>query len=354
VELTRGNITESLHFGAAAVVDSGGRLLAGLGNPEAVTFLRSTAKPLQAITLVEDGGIDHFGFTDEEVSLMCASHCGTDHHASVAASIQAKAGVGEGDLLCGIHNPLDRQTYKAMILRGEQSTANRHQCSGKHSGMLANCVLHGFPTGDYIDPEHPLQRMVKEANAEMWEIDPDDIEMGIDGCSVPVFAVPLKNAALGFARLVDPHALPEKRRLACARITQAMTRHPKMVAGDGWFDTELMRAGHGTLVTKMGAEGFQSVGVFPGVSSPWPLGLGIALKIEDGDLRGKIASLVAVEVLRQLGVLSMQQLEALKRFYTRPIYNWRKLEIGEMRPVFELAYYGEGLKMSEVSHARAS
>lgn len=339
-ELIRGSLLESLHLGAIAVVDAAGKLLASLGNPNQLAFLRSTAKPLQAISFVEAGGMEAFGFSEEELALMCASHCGSDHHAAVAASMQHKAGLQESDLLCGVHAPLDRATFKAMILRGEEPGPNRHQCSGKHTGMLANCLLRGFPLENYIDPEHPLQKLVLETNAQMWDLPAESIQIGIDGCSVPVFAVPLCNAAYGFARLSDPSGLGEQRAAACRRITAAMTAFPKMVAGDGWFDTELMRAGAGRLVTKMGAEGFQSVGVMPGVSAISANGMGVAVKILDGDQRNSVAALVAVEVLRQLGALLPGEEAALKKFDARPLYNWRRMEIGRIQPVFKLQFHG--------------
>jgi L-asparaginase II len=239
-----------------------------------------------------------------------------------------------------VHAPLDRETWRAMILRGEEPTPNRHQCSGKHSGMLANCQLHGYSLENYIDPNHPLQELVLAVNAEMWDIPAASVGIGIDGCSVPVFAVPLRNAAYGYARLMDPADIPEKRSLACRRITAAMTGFPEMVAGNGWFDTELMRAGAGSLITKMGAEGFQSVAIRPGKTDLSSRGVGVAIKIMDGDLRGSIASLVAMETLRQLGALTKEEEGVLSQFGSRPLRNWRGLEIGQIEPVFKLNFYG--------------
>jgi L-asparaginase II len=347
-ELTRGDIVESVHLGAAAVVDAGGRLLASYGNPYAVTYLRSSAKPIQALQFVEDGGVERFGFTDEELSLICASHHGSDHHAAVAASMQQKIGVSEDDLLCGVHWPSDKAAANAMLLRGEKPTPNRHNCSGKHTGMLASCKLHGFPIEDYIRPDHPLQQLILKVNSEMWDMQPEQVHIGIDGCSVPVFGIPLYNAALGFARLSDPAGLPQKRAEACQHITRAMTGFPKMVANDGAFDTELMRAGRGRWVSKIGAEGYQNIGVGPGLTA-FPArgigspisdapGIGVAVKILDGDQRGGISSLTGLEVLRQLGALSADDLAQLSAFHTRPIKNWRGFEVGILRPVFDLEW----------------
>ncbi len=323
-------------MGAIAVVDADGHLLASYGNPETVAYMRSSAKPIQAISFVEDGGMEKFGFTDEELSLICASHHGTDQHAKTAAAMQKKIGVTEKDLLCGVHWPTDRETTNAMLLHGEKPTPNRHNCSGKHTGMLANCKLHGFPIADYIQPDHPLQQLILKVNSEMWEMPADEVEIGIDGCSVPVFGVSLYKAALGFAKLCDPANLPEKRAAACRHITSAMTAYPKMVANDGAFDTELMRSGQGRLVCKAGAEGFRNIAVKPGVTTISARGIGVALKILDGDQRGGVTSLVGVEVLKQLGAISKEELEQLKAFYTRPIKNWRGFEIGIIRPIFSL------------------
>ena len=335
-ELTRGESIESAHMGAVAVVDAGGCLLASYGNPYAVTYLRSSAKPIQAIPFVEDGGVEKFGFTEEELSLICASHYGTDHHAAVAASMQKKVGVTENDLLCGVHMPSDRATANAMIKRGEAPTPNRHNCSGKHTGMLASCRLHGFPIEDYIQPKHPLQQLILKVNSEMWELPADEVHIGIDGCSVPVFGISLYHAALGFARLCDPADLPEKRAAACRKITKAMTSFPKMVANEGAFDTELMRTAQGKIVCKAGAEGFRNVGIMPGLTTFSKRGIGIALKIMDGDQRGGMTGLVALEVLRQLGALSKAELDLLKDFDTRSIKNWREFEVGVVRPIFQL------------------
>ena len=338
VELTRGAITESVHLGSIAVVDADGHLLASYGNADTVTFLRSSAKPIQAISFVEDGGMEAFDFTEEELSLICASHHGTDDHAKTAASMQKKIGVSEDDLLCGVHWPSDHATANAMLLRNEKPTPNRHNCSGKHTGMLANCRLHGFPIADYIQADHPLQQLILKVNCEMWNMPAEEVEIGIDGCSVPVFGISLYKAALGFARLCDPADLPEQRAAACRRITSAMTTYPRMIANDGSFDTELMRTGQGRLVCKAGAEGFRNIGIMPGVTGFSGRGIGIAMKILDGDQRGGITSLVAMEVLRQLGAISVRDMDQLKEFDTRPIKNWRGLEVGVIRPVFSLTF----------------
>lgn len=336
VEVTRGPIVESVHFGAAAVVDVDGKLVASIGDPYTVTFLRSSAKPFQALKFVEMEGPQHFGLTDEEVAIMCASHSGTDRHFEVVSSIQQKVGIKESDLMCGVHYPLDEQTANTMRVRGEVPTSNRHNCSGKHTGMLAQATMRQLPFADYLDSQHPVQQANLQVFCEMCSLTPKDVLLGLDGCSAPVFAVPLFNAALGYARMADPRDLAPARAKACRAITRSMTSYPFMVGGPNRFDTAIMEVGNGLIFVKGGAEGYQGVGLLPGALGPGSEGLGIALKVSDGDLTARACSTVAIEILRQLGVLSAAQLEALKPYGRRPVYNWRKLEVGELRACFTL------------------
>ncbi|HEB66032.1 MAG TPA: asparaginase [Chloroflexi bacterium] len=333
--LTRGETVESVHFGAIAICDNRGNLLWHYGNPDTITFLRSTAKPFQALPFVEAGGVEHFGLTARETALICASHSGTDEHVAVAASIQRKAGVTEDDLLCGTHPPYHQETAERLKAAGEEPTPNRHNCSGKHSGMLAFARMIGAPTADYVNPSHPVQQRILHTFAEMCGLAPSQVALGTDGCSAPNFAVPLRSAALAYARLCDPSALPPARAAACRKITAAMTAYPEMVGGPGRFDTALMRLGGGKIVSKAGAEGYQGIGLLPGALGSGSPALGIVFKISDGDARKKARSAVAVEILRQLGALDETQLQALASFGPRfPIHNWRKLQVGEGYPVF--------------------
>lgn len=338
VEATRGSVVESVHFGAVAVVDSEGRLIASYGSPEAVSCLRSSSKPIQILPFVEDGGVEKFGITEKELAVMCASHSGTDEHVAVVDGIQKKIGVAESDLLCGTHPAIDKETAKAMILRGETPTPLRHNCSGKHTGMLANALLHDLSIENYIDADHPLQKLLLKTFAEMCDLEPEDVKLGIDGCSVPVFAVPLFNAAYAFARIADPVSLAENRAEACRKISQAMMHHPFMVAGPNRFDTALMEAAAGSVFCKGGAEGYHCIGIMPNMIDGHSHGLGIAIKVADGDAAGRAIALTAVETLRQLGVLNNEMLAGLANFDRRPIYNWRHFEVGELRPCFTLEF----------------
>lgn len=334
LEATRGNIVESLHYGAFVAVDGTGKIVAGQGDTGLVTFLRSSAKPFQALPFVEMDGDTHFGLTPRELALMCASHSGTDDHVAVLRGMQAKIGVTEADLLCGVHTPYHEPTAKAMLLRGEAPTPNRHNCSGKHTGMLAHARLRGYSTEEYIRFDHPVQTTILQAFSEMCSVPVDQIELGVDGCSAPVFAIPLYNAALSYARLCDPSQLEPRRAQACRRITSAMLANPDMVAGPGRFDTRLMTVAGGRILTKAGAEGYQTIGIMPGALYAGSPAIGIAVKAADGDLGGRVRPCVCTALLRQLGALSDEEVAALPEFAPRPIHNWRGLPVGDLRPAF--------------------
>lgn len=336
-ELTRGPIVESQHFGAFAVVDVHGSLLAAHGDPNLVTYLRSTAKPFQALPFIERNGDAYFGLTPKEIALMCASHSGTDEHVETVRAMQEKIGVTVDDLMCGFHYPYHEPTADAMKARGEQPTPYRHNCSGKHTGMLAHAKMRGLPTENYIAFDHPIQHDILDAFAAMCGIAPEKVALGIDGCSAPNFAVPLYNAALGYARLCDPRGLPSERAAACRRITAAMTAHPEMVGGPERFDTTLMRVARRRIVVKGGAEGYQGMGLLPGALGPDSPGIGIAIKISDGDSSGRARHGVSLEILRLLGALSDAEQDQMADFGPRKtLRNFRKLEVGESRPNFTL------------------
>lgn len=352
VETTRGAVVECVHYGALAVCDAAGELIAAVGDADAPAYLRSSSKPFQILPLLEGGGMERFGLTERELAVMCSSHNGTDDHLSVVAGIQRKIGISAGDLLCGTHTPSDPRTAERMFLNGEENSPLRHNCSGKHTGMVAQALLYGDPVADYINPEHPVQRRILRAFSEMTAVPLEEIIIGVDGCSAPVFAVPLRAAAFAFARLADPTALPEPRRSALRRVFAAMVEHPDMVAGYDSFDTDLMLTGGGKILTKGGAEGYQALALLPGAGAAGSAALGIALKISDGDLGqvsrseriarvahdggGRARSTAVVEALRQLGALNEAQLAELKDYLPRPQYNWRRIQVGEVRPVFTL------------------
>ena len=343
-EVTRGDLVESVHYGCIAVVNSNGKLIASYGDPQTVAFLRSSAKPFQALPFVERGGVEQFSFTPRELSIACASHEGSDLHVETVQGMQKKVGIEERHLQCGSHLPGDVSAFKALILNEGTPTPIRNNCSGKHTAMLAHAKMRGLPLENYLDINHPIQQDILASFADMCLIPSEKVVLGTDGCSAPNFAVPLYNAALGMARFCDPHALSEARANACRKIVSAMTSHPEMVSADGEFDCELMRAGEGKILCKRGAEGYQIIGLMPGVLGDDSPGVGIAFKVSDGDASRKDMNLessvrvrpaVTLEILRQLGALSTEQEKALGRFGpVKSIQNHRGIVTGQSRPVF--------------------
>lgn len=336
-ELTRGGLVESIHYGSIAISDNQGRLVGWYGDPNTKTFLRSSAKPLQALPFIEQNGQEHFDLAQEEVALICASHSGTDKHIAAIQSIQKKTGVSQTELMCGTHPVFDEATARAMRDRNEELTPNHHNCSGKHTGMLAFAHMQSWSTSDYLERHHKVQENILSTFSEMCGVPEDEIVIGIDGCSAPNFAIPLYNTALAFARLCDPENFSKERASACRSITAAMMANPFMVAGPGRFDTRIMEVTSGNVISKGGAEGYQALGIMPGALGVDSPALGIAFKISDGDLRMRARPAISLEILRQLNALTPEQLSELSNYGpSQTLKNWREIEVGEASPAFQL------------------
>ncbi|HKR22242.1 MAG TPA: asparaginase, partial [Pyrinomonadaceae bacterium] len=297
--------------------------------------LRSSAKPLQALPLLTSGAAEHFGFTDEEVALACASHNGEPIHTKIVASMLEKIGRGPEALKCGVHEPYSPEAAGLLRARNELPNALHNNCSGKHAGMLAVALHLGAPTENYEAAENPVQIAIAQAVAQFTDVPIEDIAVGIDGCAAPIFGVTVRAMALAYARLVSvPSSFDETTRNACTRISRVMTAYPELIGGTSErLDTEIMRAAPGRIVSKVGAEGVYTAGILP--CEQWPNGLGLALKIEDGDDK-RARPTVVVESLRQLGVLFDASLEAVSRYAFFPIQNRRGDVAGEIRASFAL------------------
>ena len=337
VQVVRGDTVESIHHAAVAIVDVSGRLIASLGNPQVVTYMRSTAKPLQSLPLLESGAPAQFDFSEKEIALICASHTGTDMHVRVAQGILNKIGLSESDLKCGTHPPFDRAKAEELVRSGQEPTPIRHNCSGKHAGMLAYARHMNYPVGSYLEMTSPVQKRINLAVTEMTGVTPF---MGIDGCSAPNFAVSLYAAAWAYAKLADPASLPPERAVASGTAVRAMINHPELVGGEGRFDTHLMRAGRGELVSKGGAEGFQGIGIYPGVLGPDSPAYGVAIKIADGAYVHRSVSIVALRVLNQIGlrIEHEDRDQELEPFQTYRVHNYSGLDVGEVRANFQLNF----------------
>jgi L-asparaginase II len=323
--VTRGGVLESVHAGSVAVVDRAGRLLYAAGDPEFPTFTRSSLKPLQALPFVAADGPARFGFTQQETAMLCASHAGEPRHVEAAAAMLAKAGNTAAELQCGTHPPY---CYEA---RGEVPppppySPLGHNCSGKHSGMLAHCTACGYTRHDYLAFDHPLQREIRRAVATFSGVPEAALASGIDGCSAPNYAMPLSRLALAFARLASATDDPDYG-AAPRTLADAMTAHPGMVSGEQGADLMLMTAGGGDWVAKVGAEGVHALGVRS-------RGIGIAVKVADGSARGRGPAIVAV--LDQLGLLDDEARRALQPMARPPVRNVRGTVTGDTHAVVVL------------------
>lgn len=335
----RGGVVESVHYGAIAVVTASGDLYAWAGNPKAVTFLRSSAKPFQAIPLVEMGGVEKFKMTAEELAITCASHSSTDIHLKTIHRLQDKIGVSEEDLLCCSHPPFDQASRAKLRDLGKSPTPNYHNCSGKHTGMLGQAALLGASREKYTEVDHPVQEQILEVFCDFCGLEKNQVLIGRDGCSVPTFAIPLDKAALAWARLVGPDSFPQSRSRACREITKAMGENPFYVAGPGRLDTRLMEALKGKIISKAGAEAYQAVGVFENAIAPGSPPLGITMKISCGDQGKRALGPITLEVLHQLGLLFPAHMKALSDLGPAQEYhNQCQIPIGEGKPCFQLQY----------------
>lgn len=324
VEVVRGAIVESRHAVHAAVVDSGGQLRAWVGDPDWVTFFRSGAKPFQALPLVRDGAIDRFGLTFEELALCCGSHSGEARHLATAVSMLQKIGVDAESLACGPHPPIHEQTRRDLAEEGLEPVRLHNNCSGKHVGMLALARVHGWEIAGYNRPEHPVQGRILSEVARWAEVPFEAIGMGTDGCGAVCFALPLRQMARAYANLAAAARAGER---DATYIVGAMTNYPEMVAGEGRLCTDLMEQTAGRLFAKVGAEGLYCVGV-PGAE------LGVAVKVEDGSSRAVGPAILTV--LRQLDLISEDDLSALWSHAYPDVYNTCGDLVGQLRPQLDL------------------
>lgn len=336
VEVRRGSITESWHRGHVIAIEPDGHVVAHLGAPQTtVTFLRSAAKPFQALPLLTSGAADRFDFTEREVALACASHNGEPIHTELVTSMLKKIGLGPEALKCGVHEPYGVEAARVLRERGEAPNVLHNNCSGKHAGMLALALHLGAPIETYNRAENPVQLAVGKVVSQFTGVPVEDMAVAVDGCAVPVFGMTIKTMALAYARLVSPPlSFDNATRRACERIVHVMSSYPELIGGTSdRLDTEIMRAAPGRLISKVGAEGVYTAGIKP--CEEWPRGLGVALKIEDGDDR-RARPTVVVESLRQLGVLKDESLEAVARYAFFPVLNRPGDVVGEIVAKFEL------------------
>lgn len=327
VEFTRGGIVECQHRAYVAVYDSDGNKIYSLGDPEFVTFLRSSAKPFQSFAAVLSGAVDKFGFTPAELALTSGSHGGEPIHVETVTAILRKLGLDESALKCGTHPPLDGGARNMLRDSGEEPRRIHHNCSGKHSGMLATAVALGEDIECYLDPHHPVQTFISEIIATLAGISVDQIRIGIDGCSAPVHAFSMKDAATAFARLIEPSGLPEEYVIAAQRIADAARAHPEMIAAcQDRICSELIKAGrHVDLIAKGGAEGYYAVCWRDPRSRR---GVGLCVKVEDGAQRARDPLVIAL--LQKFGVFGRDLPEDIKPFAAGKVTNFDNIDVGNV------------------------
>jgi len=329
IDAIRGRIVESSHRVSAAVVDATGKLVASTGDPDLVTYWRSCAKPIQVLPLIEDGGADALGIDDAEIVLACASHNGEPRHLEVAASLLRKAGCAEADLACGPHPSLSPVFARQMAERGEKPRSIHSNCSGKHAAMLALARFHGWPVEGYRLPGHPVQRRLLKEVAAWTDVPEARVGQGTDGCGVVSYALPLRNMALGYARLgvgfrvsgvagANPHTLPPTPNTPSQRVLRANSADPIHIAGTGRLCTEVIASSGGAVIAKVGADGVYSATI-PAAR------LGLAMKVEDGDMDAARPALLAF-----LDILAPGAVHVADSFRSPPIRNTLGEEVGRI------------------------
>lgn len=325
VEVTRGDLVESVHRGSVAIADADGNIRFALGDLQTPVYSRSSLKPIQALPLLESGAADAFGVSDEEIALACASHSGEPVHTTRVGVWLSRIGCMESDLACGAHPSRYEPVIEDMIRRGEKPTRIHNNCSGKHTGFLTVAQHWDIATQGYELHDHPVQRAIAKALGELTETG-SEFSWGVDGCAAPNFAVPLDAQARAFAKFAAPDSLSPERVKACRRIVRAMTAHPELVSGTGRSCAILMRSTKGRAAVKIGAEGFYA-GMVP------EMGLGIVLKIDDGASRAAETAMAAI--LDRLGLLGNDQ--AAQELLNAPVTNTRDATVGMRRTAPALA-----------------
>ncbi len=327
VKTFRGDLLDTFATGHIAVTDSEGRLLYSAGNPEHMAYSRSSIKLVQAMVPVEDGAVDAFNFTQQELAQICASHNGEKLHYETVMNLLNKIGLSEEYLQCGTHFPLGAAAANEMKAKGEIPTPAYNNCSGKHTGMLASVKHLGEDLDTYYKIGHPHQERILEMIAYVCGAKKEDIVVGLDGCGVPVHAMPVRNFAYGTARMTRPETLGEKRGAIAKRVTDAVMAYPENVSGSDKLEKKLMEKYPGKIFIKRGAAGYCIAGLVEE-------GLGIALKVDDG--QEATQTMVILEVLCQLGFIKKEDEEYFKAHLTPTVYNHKKELAGHSKCDFKL------------------
>lgn len=327
VEVYRGGVLESFHRGVVCIVNEKNEVLFSAGDVNQVCYPRSAMKLLQVLPLIGHGGIERFGFTPEEVAVMCGSHNAEARHLEAVSSILNKIGLDKEALNCGPQYPSSKKDANELVRQDKKPHHIHNNCSGKHAGMLAMCVLMGWPVPDYINPAHPLQQLIRNVCSTMYEYPAEKMQVALDGCSAPVFSVPVINQAIAYKNLVAHTPLPGKLRQACEIVLRAVSAYPFMIAGSKRYCTDLMNITAPRIIGKTGAEG-----IFCMAFSEQKLG--VCIKIDDGKMLPQYN--VAQAIINASGLFSQEQLEPLQHYLRDDIINFNNLVTGEIKVNEEL------------------
>ncbi len=326
VNIVRGKLTESFHRGAYCVIQNE-KILDSAGNIEALIYPRSALKFFQVLPLLLLGGKKAFQFTDAEIAVMCASHNAEPYHLNLVSSILKKIGCKPADLACGAHLPMHEKSAFALLKSNTKPSAIHNNCSGKHAGFLALAVLNGFDKKNYLNPNSDVQLLVRNTMSDFFGYALEQNPAAIDGCSAPVYAMPLHILASGFQRFTDTSEFNQHYNNALKILKNCITKHPKAIAGTGRYDTELMKNAQANLLAKVGAEGIFGIACLRE-------NIGIAIKIDDGKMAPQYS--VAQQILIDLGILSKIQASKLEHWRKADVKNWNQIKTGYFTTNFTL------------------
>ncbi len=321
VEIYRGGILESFHRGVVCVVDENKKVVFENGNIHQICFPRSAMKLIQVLPLIELGGIERFGFTLEEIALMCGSHNAESEHLRVLHQILEKIACTPNDLNCGAQSPTSKKAADALLLNHEKPSQIHNNCSGKHAGMLALCKLINAPINGYLNPEHPIQQLILSAVEDLYEYPKNKMVAALDGCSAPIYSIPVLNQAIAYQNLNGNKEFSEIRNNALNTIRKAISEHPFMVAGSKRYCTDMMQITAPKVIGKTGAEGIFCMTF---TDKKW----GICIKIDDGKMQPQYH--VAQKLIEASGIFEKDVLKPLESYSSTPLFNFNKLRTGEM------------------------
>ncbi len=322
VEVYRNKVLESFHRGVVCVVDRNGNIIYSEGDIQQICYPRSAMKLIQVMPLLELGGMERFGFTLEEIAVMCGSHNAEPEHLRVVNSILQKIGLDKENLKCGPQYPTSKRDADELIRKSEKPHHIHNNCSGKHAGMLALCKLLDLEIDDYLNPNHPIQTLILQYVEEMYEYPKEKMVTALDGCSAPIYSIPIYNQALAFKNIVNTDSYSTERRFACDTIVQAMSTYPFMVAGSKRYCSDMMKVCGSRIIGKTGAEGLFCMSLLQEQ-------IGVCIKIDDGKMLPQYN--VAQALVEATGIYNEEILQPLNNYKRAELNNFNKFVTGEIK-----------------------